>query len=326
MTSAKIIDVRKVTHKEVIEKDVSKHITWVYKQLGLKKPKIRIADSYKVQKANVHKHKTTRGKSLESQYNDVIRNKGLTTDISEEAIEDLRKRYGSTSENFALDKSTEVLTKNTPNSDTDQYFGVGFELFYSLDEEADKKIYDFYNKGIFSIEYYEKECFICTFPKAMRFDSENRLSGGELPAIEFADGNNYHLVRDVFFDSDTWKLVQSRTMPVKDVLGLPNIEQRCIALEFLGPEELLKQTKAVKIHGTTKRGNALYEVELNMGTNRWGNDSGKFKYKLLQYGCPSTERRYASFVPEDIVDADSGMAWKFNISKEQYLNDMREET
>lgn len=319
MTS-KIIDVRKVTHKEVTEKDVASEITWIYKAMDLKKPKIYIADSYKAQKQLIQKYK--KSDSIEAKYNDKIRNKGLSSDISEEAIEELRERYGSTSENFALDKATEVLTKNTVNASTDQYFGAGFELFYSLDEETDKLLYEFYAKGIFNIEYYEKECFICTFPVAMRFDKENRLHGGEKPAIEFADGNHYFLVRDVYFDADMWKKIQSRNMPINEILALPNIEQRCVALEFLGPEKLLEQSKAVLIHGPTKKGNSLYTVKLNMGSNRVGNAAGEYEYKLLQYGCPSTDRKYASFVPEDIKDADAAMAWKFNISKEQYLTDL----
>jgi len=259
-----------------------------------------------------------RSESIEAKYNDKVRNKGLTSDISEESIEELRERYGNTSENFALDKSTEVLTKNTKDSKTDQFFGSGFELFYSLDTATDRRIYDFYKKGIFNIEFYKEECFICTMPVKMRFDSENRLHGGELPAIEFADGNHYFLVRDVYFDSDMWKKIQGRTMPITEVLGLPNIEQRCVALEFIGPEKILEQCNAVKVHGPTAKGNTLYEVKLKMGNDRWGNDSGKFAYKLLQYGCPSTERRYASFVPENIKDADEAMAWKFELTTDAY--------
>jgi len=316
----RIIDIKTAKHKEVTENDIVKDITWVYKMMGLKKPKIYIADSYKAQKQLVQKYNTkSKSASIEPKYNDKVRNKGLTSDISEDSIEELRERYGNTDENFALDKSTEVLTKNTKDSKSDQFFGAGFELFYSLDPATDKRIFDFYSKGIFNIEYYQKECFICTFPVAMRFDSENRLHGGELPAIEFADGNHYFLVRDVYFDAEMWKKIQGRTMPITEVLGLPNIEQRCVALEFIGPEKILEQCNAKKIHGITAKGNSLYEVALKMGENRWGNESGKFTYKLLQYACPSTDRKYASFVPEDIKDADEAMAWKFSISKEDYL-------
>lgn len=325
MASTKNIhDIKKLKHKEVTAKAIEKDIKWIYNTLGIKKmPKIYIADSYKIQKQNVQKH--NKSGSLASRYNETIRNKGLTRDISEEAIEELRKRYGSTTDNTALDRVTEVLTKNTPDFHTDQYFGIGFEMFYSLDIETNKKLFKFYAKGIFNIEYYEGECFICTNPVAIRFDKSDRLHGGEKAAIEFADGHDYFLVRDVFFEASMWKKIQSRKMPINEILALPNVEQRSVAIEFMGPESLLKQCDAVKIHGTTKRGNTLYDVKLKMGESNSWNNGGTYTYKLLQYACPSTDRKYASFVPETIKNADEAMAWKFNLTTEEYLNDMVKE-
>jgi hypothetical protein len=324
MAGKHIHDIKKLKHKTVTAKDIEKDIKWIYKELGITKmPKIYIADSYKAQKENVQKYNKTG--TLASRYNETIRNKGLTRDISEEAIEELRKRYGSTSENVALDRVTEVLTKNTPDFHTDQYFGIGFEMFYSLDLKLNKKIFDFYAKGIFNIEYYEGECFICTNPVAIRFDKKDRLHGGEKAAIEFADGHSYFLVRDVFFEASMWKKIQSRKMPIAEILSLPNVEQRSVAIEFMGPESLLEQADAVKVHGTTARGNTLYDVKLKMGDSNSWNDGGNYTYKLLQYACPSTDRKYASFVPENLTDADEAMAWKFNLTKEEYLTKLKVE-
>lgn len=324
---SQILDIKKLKHKELKEADIRADIDWIYDQLGKKSPKIVISQSYKAQKSLIKKATTkTKGASLEATYNQTIRNKGLTKDITEEQIEELRERYGSTSENFALDRTTEVLTKNTANAESDQYFGAGFELFYSLDMETDKRLYKMYEKGIFNIEYYEKECHICEFPVALRFDKENRLHGGEKAAIQFADGNDYFLVRDVYFDAEMWEKIQSRKMPIEEILSLPNVEQRSVAIEFMGPESLLEQSQATKIHGTTERGNTLYHVKLKMGdANSW-NDGGSYTYTLLQYACPSTDRKYASFVPENIMDADEAMAWKFSLTKEEYLNEMVQET
>jgi hypothetical protein len=323
MAEKYIHDVKKLKYKPVTEKDIKADIVWIYKELGLEKPKIYIADSYKSQKQLVQKYK--KSESLASRYNETIRNKGLTRDISEEAIEELRKRYGSTTDNVALDRVTEVLTKNTPDFQTDQYFGIGFEMFYSLDLKMNKKIFDFYAKGIFNIEYYEKECFICTNPKAIRFDKKDRLHGGEKAAIEFADGHDYFLVRDVYFEAEMWKKIQSRKMPIGEILSLPNVEQRSVAIEFMGPESLLEQADAVKVHGKTERGNTLYDVKLKMGAENSWNNGGEYTYKLLQYACPSTDRKYASFVPETINNADEAMAWKFNLTLDEYLHQMVKE-
>lgn len=311
----KQIEPKDIKYKAIDKKAVVPHVTKLYKMMGLKKPKVYISDSYKSQKAKIQKDEK-KGKGVEGTYNDKIRNKGLSADIKEENVEDLRKRYGNGSESFTLDRAVEILVSNTPHTKSEQFFGAGFELFYSLNEKVNNEIFTFYELGIYNIEYYENACFICAFPVAIRFDAQKRLHGFEKPAIEFVDGNSYFLVRDVFFDAKTWKEIQSRKMPIAKMLGLPNIEQRCVALEYLGPDELLKKSKA-KLLDESPRGNKLYSLTLNMGSGRSG-ARNEYTYKLLRYGCPSTDRQYASFVPENITKADQGMSWKFNITEEQY--------
>ena len=322
MTS-KILDIKQLKYKELTKKDVLTDITYLYKLMGHKVPKIYFADSYGAQKQQVKKY--AKSESLEPTYNDKVRNKSLENGIHEKQIENLRKQYGNTATNTKLDKVTEVLVKNIKGSDSEQYFGGGFEMFYSLDEKTNTRIYKMYEKGIFDIEYYEKQCFICANPVAMRFDDQNRLSGGKKPAIEFADGNDMYFARDVFFDAKTWKKISTGKMPLKDVLTLPNVEQRSVAIEFLGPDVLLDCKEAKIISGPSKRGNTLYDLELQMGeANNW-NNGGKYTYKLLRYGDPSTDRQYASFIPETISDADEAMAWKHRLTKDQYLNELKVE-
>jgi len=323
MTS-KILDIKQLKFKHLVAKDVSTDITWLYKLMGEKKPKIYFAESYGAQKKQVKKY--AKSDSMEPMYNDKVRNRSLENGIHENQIESLRKQYGNTQTNTRLDKVTEVLVKNVKGSDSEQYFGGAFEMFYSLDEKTNARIYKLYEKGIFDIEFYKEQCFICMNPVAMRFDSENRLSGKEKPAIEFNDGDDMYFARDVFFDAKTWKKITSKKMPIAEILTLPNVEQRSVAIEFMGAEVLLDCKEAKIVHGPTKRGNTLYDLELQMGAKNNWNDGGKYTYKLLRYGCPSTERQYASFVPEDITDADSAMAWKFQITKEAYLKDLKIET
>lgn len=323
MTS-KILDIEDLTHKQLDAKIVSTDVKWIYKQMGLPLPKIYFSESYAAMKQQIKKY--AKSKPVETQYNDCVRNKGLEEGITETQIQNLRDQYGKTNTNERLDKVTEVLVKNTPEATSEQYFGAGFEMFYSLDTKFNKRIYDFYNKGIFAIEHFEKELFICANPVAMRFDDKGRLSGGEKAAIEFADGNDMYFARDVFFDAKTWKKITSRKMPINEILSLPNVEQRSVAIEFMGPESLLDHSDAVIISGPTKRGNTLYDLKLKMGeSNRW-NDGGEYTYKLLRYGCPSTDRQYASFIPEEISDADEAMAWKHRLTKDEYINKLHIET
>jgi len=76
------------------------------------------------------------------------------------------------------------------------------------------------------------------------------------------------------------------------------------------PDRLMVEFGATLKH-YTKRGNELYETDKVIpGRN----------LKLLKYRDPSTNKIYVCFVPDEIENADDGMAWKFNISKSEYHN------
>ena len=110
----KQIEPKDIKYKPIDKKAVIPHVTKIYKLMGMKKPKIFVSDSYKAQKAKV-KANETKGKGVEGTYNDKVRNKGLSADIKEENVEDLRKRYGNGSETFTLDRAVEILVSNTPD-------------------------------------------------------------------------------------------------------------------------------------------------------------------------------------------------------------------
>ena len=60
---------------------------------------------------------------------------------------------------------------------------------------------------------------------------------------------------------------------------------------------------------STKRGNQLYEM-YGIIPNRI--------LKLLKYKDPSTQKTYLCFVPDNIMSADKGMAWKFYLTEKEY--------
>ena len=62
----------------------------------------------------------------------------------------------------------------------------------------------------------------------------------------------------------------------------------------------------------SKRGNELYVLRDNLISGR--------SIKLLKYKCPSTDRIYFSFVPDDMNFAVNAMAWKFHLTPKEYDN------
>ena len=96
------------------------------------------------------------------------------------------------------------------------------------------------------------------------------------------------------------------------VIRIENIEERAKKMEKMGVKHILKKTKA-KILDRSKRGNELYEI--NMIPN--------YPLKYLKYEDPSTlDKLYGCFVPSDIETADKAMAWKWEITEEEYQQDL----
>jgi len=131
------------------------------------------------------------------------------------------------------------------------------------------------------------------------------------------DGENFYFIKGVRFDKTLWKKITSRTMEPKDIMKLKNIEQRYIAFDMFGPEELIKKCNAVEVDiYKTYSENLDKTTEIKLYTIK-GIIEGR-EIKLLTYSDPSTERPYFSFVPPEQKTAKEAMAWKFQMKVEDY--------
>ncbi|HJJ24872.1 MAG TPA: hypothetical protein OQH56_06220, partial [Nitrosopumilus sp.] len=128
--------------------------------------------------------------------------------------------------------------------------------------------------------------------------------------IKFRDGYSIYRIHGVSFDENTFHDVTQRKIPVKGILSLSNIEQRYVALEYYGFENILDELNA-RLIDESPRGNKLYEIGFEVGRKR-------VTTKFLKYSCPSTERNYGSFVKPEITRADQAMAWKHNCTEKEY--------
>ena len=152
----------------------------------------------------------------------------------------------------------------------------------------------------------------CEMPIEVHRDSQHRLHSTGGMAIKWSDGWGIYSLWGVTFDKELFDKVTNRQITAKEVLTLKNIEQRMAALRFLGAESVIEAAESALLNESSK-GNKLYSL------------SGITDQKeyALRYKCPSTGREYVSFVDPMIgakKDADLAMAWKFNLSKEEYLS------
>jgi hypothetical protein len=152
--------------------------------------------------------------------------------------------------------------------------------------------------------------YCCPNP-ILAIDKENRFHSEEKPAVYWKDGLETYFLHGVLLEKDLWKKILDNKLSFKECMALENIEQRMIALKYLGTEKLLKEAKA-KLVDDPIRGYRLYKIN---------NIFPRTEY-LLKYKDPSTDREYVSFVPPDVgekKDVIEAVAWKWGKKKSDFI-------
>jgi uncharacterized small protein (DUF1192 family) len=185
-----------------------------------------------------------------------------------------------------------------------EYIGVKF------DNKILKIFMDFVTNVSFLIPY-EGIVFISETPQ-IKWENK-KLHNLEGKSVEYADGYGMYNIYGVSFDEKTYKKVTNPRVTAKTILSLENIEQRMAMIKVKGSEWLIKATKAKRLGKKSKKGNELYLVK----------DVFNVYAYFLRYECPSTGRIYFSGVDAEVgetKDADTCMAWKFQMTKDEYLS------
>ena len=168
------------------------------------------------------------------------------------------------------------------------------------------------SENVTGYSFYERECWLVEHPKTLNRDDLGRLHSLKGKAIEWRDKTGYYFIHGIKFDKKLWTKVTNPKVTIKTILTIDNIEQRMAALKLVGVEKLLDSRESTLVDEST-RGNKLYKIEGVFDQTAY----------FLSYKCPSTDRVYVSGVDPEIGEnesADECMAWKFDISKNEYLS------
>lgn len=150
----------------------------------------------------------------------------------------------------------------------------------------------------------------------VKWDLRNQFHSANGPAIEIKTEpkktpiKKYYL-HGVELTKQYYDSVVKRKLTAQQVLSQENIEIRRVVMQFYGLENLLQELQP-KVLDTSERGNELISVTIKDRSDR------DQKCKVVRYTCPSTGRVYVSGVPDNINKADEGMAWKFDLTEEEY--------
>ena len=208
-------------------------------------------------------------------------------------------------EQFCKDSSGQVRKIGLGYDSWIRFYDYYSEQGIVRDEKFDR-FKDFMLKGVWEAVFFEHEAVICRLPKQVSLSSQGLLnSEGKQPTIVWHDGTENFYKHGISFDDE-----DQNKQSLTEILQMRNIEQRYALLKDFDFEELEKTAKNLRMIDKSKKGNTLYEVELEDGHTA----------KFVKYKDPSTDRIYWSFVAPEIQTADEGMAWKFQLDKKEYEN------
>jgi len=175
--------------------------------------------------------------------------------------------------------------------------------------------------GIYNTIQLKGLCVVSSLPATLIRDNQNRLHSDEHAAIGWSDGYEQYYLHGVYFERELWQKIVNKELSFKDAMAIENIAQRMLALKYLDADVLLTEANAELLSQTTK-GNQLWVIKKLFNQNAY----------FLRYVCPSTSQVYISGVDPEVgkeaankQNADIAMAWKHNMSLEQY-NYIRIET
>ncbi len=157
----------------------------------------------------------------------------------------------------------------------------------------------------YRVEY--EDTLYCVPTPLVLLDSKNRFHSLYKPAIRWKEASEFYFIHGVKFEKDLWQKVVNKELFAVEILKLENIEQRYIALKIYGAERLLTELKAELIDKSDR--NELYVLPHIIPSR---------SLKMLKYKCPSTDREYVKFVPDEFVKADEAQAWSFGLKLCEY--------
>jgi len=317
-----------------------KDIDWLYNIAGFSKPKVVIADSFAEYQKIPSFTSSTKSLTLSYPINHNIHKK-----FREKLIRNTTKlieKYVDNDIILELIKLEQVFTNKiardvleTLNSNGQNYlngvmthqpnFGLStefwmitgsfFERIGYLDDSLIKEDFTRYSdmmmRGIWHASFFKDVAILCSTPKKTKKDDQGRLHSVSEAALQWSDDQNDYFIQGVMFEKHLWEKVTRRELKIKEMLQIQNIEQRHVAIQMYGYDTMIDELDAELVN-RSKRGNEIYVLNNSLISGR--------SIKLLKYKCPSTDRIYFSFVPDDMRFADHAMAWKFHLTPEEYQN------
>lgn len=215
------------------------------------------------------------------------------------------------------------------NEISTQFFGLGWEAWVALYDffeqigivkSEDFKIWkSFLLTGVWDAWFDNDTVFVCRTPLSVIRDERGRLHNLTGPAVEWGDGVKHWFIEGVNFSEDLWRKLIDRTLDATSAVGIPNLEQRRIAIRLIGYQKVVEKlgARTIDIQSLTHpklRGMNYQVIEANL------KDDGDRPARFVKVICPSTKREFLLRVaPIDQTKTCMGaIAWTFGMEEKEY--------
>ena len=327
------------------EKKFVKDVTWFHKFCGLKKPKVifvksPLAIQYYCNLMYNNKVGTKVWNEVRNKVWNEVRNKvgnevgtEVWNEVGTKVWNEVRNKVGNEVGNEVENKVWNEVENEVENKVENNKLLVYFTNYYNdIGSFGWMSYYDYFiNNNIITIPTNLKTLFnkyksylsnnqytmvqgrdfvvVCPLPLRLSRNHLGNMHNLTDYAIEWEDGYKLAYVDGVYIDYELFEKFRTKSLTYQELVSINNIEQRYVMLKYYGTDKLLKESKSILLD-TGKNGIKLYSLP-GLINNK--------QLKLLRYNCPSTGREYISFVPYEMEKANSAMAWKHNITEEEYM-------
>lgn len=182
-------------------------------------------------------------------------------------------------------------------------------------KNKEKPLTDIFKNGGFIYWVTPNEIIVILSPKI--YHTQGRLHREDGPALEWPT-EKYWFLHGVKLEENMYHEIMDKKMSFKEIMSLENMEHRMIALKYMEPKQLLKDS-GVKIIDKSNRGNELWIIN--------NKDIFPQAELFLKYGCPSTERIYMKCVerewallPDGNLSAYQAQAKSHCFTLEEYMS------
>jgi hypothetical protein len=338
-----------------VEKDmVEDYINGLYREIGLKKPKIRIFDSYmaaKVAAGSVYRKATPKEALIRPYFRSQVWSlvwERIGLQVRSQVGPHVRSQVGPHVELYVWSHvgahvgsqvSSQVglpvmsqVESQVKYGVVEQYEGlndwVGFLAHYDyfgqigiINHKPFFEWRDYLKSGLWSVDYFDGCVIISRLPTKVVKDEAGRLHSLTEPAVQWADHLDNHFIHGVAFAPELWESVVKKTITSKDAICLPNLEQRTIACQTIGYDTVVAELGALTIDKETRPtpdGKTLHYQLLEIKLN----DDGASPAKFLKVECPSTGKETLLRVHPGIHEVRTALAWTFRMKPEDYVLDV----